>query len=117
MAELAGRRARTPDLDHLVASVRGLDARADLGRDHVGGLQVEVVAGPDRFTGMRWMPAVPYCCRYDWSCTRVLVKEQSPLQLVGMRIQMIDASGVERTTSPDDAVDLEVLGEREFRQA
>jgi hypothetical protein len=43
---------------------------------------------------MMWMPAVPYCCRYDWSCTRVLVKDQSPLQLVGIRVQMIDARPV-----------------------
>jgi hypothetical protein len=55
--ELAGGAARAP------AGLPGLDAPADRGRDHVAGLEVEVVAGAVQVRGVTNADGSPYSRR------------------------------------------------------
>ena len=67
--ELARRRAVAPQHDLAVARAPRADELADHRRDHVGRLQVEVVARAVQVHREQHDAFMPYCCRYACDCT------------------------------------------------
>ena len=105
--ELAGRRARSPDLDHVVAPLRRLHAFADQRRDHVRALGVEVVPRPVEIHRDQVDAAHP-----EFLPVRLELHQERLLRDAVRRVRLLGVAGPEIVFAERDGRELRVGADR-----